>query len=162
MRRTRSTTKKEEERVDTILKELEEVEERLNRAQSIIEKKKLKQQQYDLMRELQNVSFKKRDTKRRITNVNKRTMYNKEADLPRISEQERENYSKEPVEKSETSMDKATKRVLRKLHNIDVKEQRLQEIDFELQKLEKKKKDLVKEKENLEKRIHTSEKKMIF
>ncbi len=84
-------------------------------------------------------------------------MYNKEANLPKISKQERENYSERP---SERSMRKATEQVLRKLHNINNREKQLQKIDSELQKLEQQKKALIKEKENLKERIKQKKRKM--
>ena len=155
MDRSRAVRKNE----DMIFKEMEKVQNQLNKPQEEKKKKRLEREYHDLMRQLQTVHLRRRGKRRKVTNVNEQTMYNKEANLPRISKRERENYSKRP---SERSMRKATEQALRKLHNINNREKELQKIDSELQKLEQKKKALIKEKENLEKSIFEKKRKMKF
>lgn len=155
MERSRAVRKNE----DMIFKEMEKVQNQLNKPQEEKKKKRLEREYDDLMRQLQTVYRRRRDKRRKVTNVNEEAMYNKEANLPRISKEKRQNYSKRP---SERSMRKATEQVLRKLHNIHNREKELGKIDYELQKLEQKKKALIKEKENLEKSIVKKKRKMKF
>ena len=68
-----------------ILKEMEKVQMQLKNAQE--PKKKQLQKLFELMRRLQNVHLPTRDKRRKVTNVNEETMYNKEANLRRISKQ---------------------------------------------------------------------------
>lgn len=145
---------------DMILKEMEKVQMQLKNAQEP-KKKQLQKKLFELMRRLQNVHLPTRDKRRKVTNVNEETMYNKEANLRRISKQERQNYSKRPPEKSERSMRKATEQVLRKLHNINNQEEELKKINSELQQVEQKRKALIKEKENLEKTIAQKKRKIV-
>lgn len=161
MDRSRAVRKKE----DMILNEMQKVQMQLNNSHNKKKKKQLQQEYHELMVQLQKVGLTRRDNKRRrersVTNVNKKIMYNKEANLRTISKQERQNYSEMPPEKSESSMRKATEQALRKLHNIDNREKELQKIDSELQQLEQKRKALIKEKENLEETIKRKKRKMM-
>lgn len=148
-----------------ILKELEQVENQLGLAKEKYNEKGTKanaaavkyyeEKRDNILRRLQG-GGRRQSRRRRVINIDRKTMKDKEANLPTISTKERQRRSEvnnNPIIKSEVEIDVATSKALNRLYNIDnlilVKE----ELEDEIEELEQEMQLLRIKKDNASRRL---------
>lgn len=131
-----------------ILKELEQVETQLGLAKGKYNEKGTKanaaavkyyeEKRDNILRRLQG-GGRRQSRRRRVINIDRKTMKDKEANLPTISAKERQRRSgndNDVTVKSEVELDNATSKALNRLYNIDNLTWLKQELEDEVEELE--------------------------